>query len=78
MGADPNTVALERALTGELGIKVRIVHSKTGGSGRMTIYYDNVYQIDDVIKLLRGGVGGLGLAHGKETGAEEVVPKAFG
>ncbi|MBI3706085.1 MAG: ParB/RepB/Spo0J family partition protein [Proteobacteria bacterium] len=78
MGADPNTVALERALTAELGIKVRIVHSKTGGSGRMTIYYDNVYQIDDVIKLLRGGVGGLGLAHGNETGAEEVVPKAFG
>ena len=47
---DPDTIALERDLTALLGLKVTIEFEGKGGS--LTIQYDTLEQLDDVLKRL--------------------------
>jgi ParB family chromosome partitioning protein len=49
---DPETAALERELSGRLGLKVAIRHG--GRGGQVTIHYRDLDQLDGVIRLLQG------------------------
>lgn len=48
---DANTLALERDLSNLLGLKVSI--SFRGGSGELTIHYQTLDQLDDVLRRLK-------------------------
>ncbi|WP_207485327.1 ParB/RepB/Spo0J family partition protein [Arenibaculum pallidiluteum] len=50
---DPDTLALERELTERLGLKVTI--GPQGPGGTVTIQYQNLDQLDEVIRRLSGG-----------------------
>jgi ParB family chromosome partitioning protein len=49
---DPDTVALEREMTGRLGLKVRI--EPRGQGGTLSIEYGNLDQLDEVLRRLGG------------------------
>ena len=49
---DPNVVELERSLADWLGLKVNIT-DKTDGSGRLTIQYGTLEQLEDVVRRIR-------------------------
>ncbi len=49
---DPNTIELERDLTNLLGLRVSIKNS--GESGKITINYNSLEQLDEVLFVLRG------------------------
>ncbi len=51
-GKDADTMALERELTSRLGLKVDIRHLGIGGT--LTIAYDTLEQLDDVLRRLTG------------------------
>ena len=48
---DPNVAALEDSLTNNLGMKVKIA-TKSEETGKLTIEYDNLDQLDEVISRL--------------------------
>jgi ParB family chromosome partitioning protein len=50
---DEDTVALERMLSTRLGMPVEIAAS--GQSGQITVHYDSLTQLDQVIRALSGG-----------------------
>ena len=50
---DPDIAALERELTGRLGLAVHL--RSEGESGSLTIRYETLEQLDDVLARLRGG-----------------------
>ena len=50
---DPETAALERDLSGRLGLKVSIRHA--GRGGQVTIRYRDLDQLDGLVRLLGGG-----------------------
>ena len=47
---DPNTVALERDLSALLGLKVSVTFR--GSGGELTIHYNTLDQLDDVLHRL--------------------------
>lgn len=49
---DPETAALERELSAQLGLRIAIRHE--GSGGRVTIHYRDLDQLDGLIRLLRG------------------------
>ncbi len=49
---DADTLALEEALAGRLGLRVSIDHDGDKGAGRMTIRYQTLEQLDDLIARL--------------------------
>lgn len=49
---DPNIIALERELGRSLGLKVRI-RTELGASGSLTIHYNDLDQLEDVLKKLQ-------------------------
>jgi ParB family chromosome partitioning protein len=50
---DPNTVALERDLGNLLGLRVEI--DEQGESGTLTMHYQSLEQLDDVLQRITGG-----------------------
>lgn len=48
---DSNTIALERSLSNQLGLKVEVKHG-TAGAGNLTIHYQSLDQLDEVLHLL--------------------------
>ena len=50
---DPNTAALERDLGNLLGLKVEI--DEQGESGTLTMHYQSLEQLDDVLQRITGG-----------------------
>ncbi len=50
---DADTLALERDLSSRLGLRVRLEPKTRGGA--LTIYYQSLDQLDQVLHLLRGG-----------------------
>jgi ParB family chromosome partitioning protein len=50
--ADPETAALERDLSGRLGLKIAI--RRSGRGGHVAIHYRDLDQLDGVIRLLQG------------------------
>jgi ParB family chromosome partitioning protein len=48
---DANTVALERELSAQLGLRVAIAHGAAGGS--LTLHYKTLDQLDEVVAKLR-------------------------
>lgn len=54
-GKDPDTLALERDLTALLGLKVSIEFE--GKSGSLTIHYQTLEQLDDVLRRLNQAPG---------------------
>jgi ParB family chromosome partitioning protein len=51
---DPDTMQIEGELSAAIGMKVAIDHSADGESGRMTISYKNLDQLDDLLRALSG------------------------
>ena len=47
---DPNTAALERDLGSLLGLRVEI--AENGEAGKLTFYYENLEQLDDILQRL--------------------------
>jgi ParB family chromosome partitioning protein len=68
-GKDADTLALERELTARLGLKVDIRHF--GGGGSLTIAYDTLEQLDDVLRRLSTG------STPAEEGEAEIIPQAI-
>ncbi len=54
-GKDPNTVELENDLSAATSLSVSIDHDDAKGSGRLSIKYKDLAQLDDIIRLLNGG-----------------------
>ncbi len=50
---DADTLALERDLSAQLGLKVLIDHQ--GESGKVTVHYSSLEQLDTVVQRLHGG-----------------------
>lgn len=48
---DSNTIALERSLSSQLGLKVEVKHG-VNGAGNLTIHYQGLDQLDEVLHLL--------------------------
>jgi ParB family chromosome partitioning protein len=58
-GRDPDTVALERDLSNLLGLRVGIQFR--GGAGSLTIHYQSLEQLDEILhRLSRGATGSHG------------------
>ena len=53
---DADTLALERRLSAELGLKVALQHKKGGQSGTLVIQYRTLDQLDDVLARLSSDV----------------------
>lgn len=51
---DPDTVQLENELSATLKMKVSIDHDAGGESGRLTLRYANLDQLDDLLRALAG------------------------
>ncbi|MEJ6393307.1 ParB/RepB/Spo0J family partition protein [Gymnodinialimonas sp. 2305UL16-5] len=49
---DADTIALERDLTASIGMKVSIDHDQGSGSGKLTINYKDLGQLDDLMRVL--------------------------
>lgn len=49
---DPNIIALERDLSRALGLKIKI--NAQGAAGTLTIHYNDLDQLEDVLKRLQG------------------------
>jgi ParB family transcriptional regulator, chromosome partitioning protein len=67
LAKDADTIALERALTNGIGVKVDITFDGTGGSVR--IDYTSLEQLDDLVERLMGN--GPRVAGSTETSASE-------
>ncbi len=52
---DADTKALEGDLSAAIGLTVSIEHNEGTGGGKLSIKYEDLAQLDDVIKLLNGG-----------------------
>lgn len=52
---DADTQVLESDLSAAIGLPVSIDHDQNSGGGRLSIRYDDLAQLDDVIRLLNGG-----------------------
>lgn len=52
---DADTVQIEGELSAALGMKVAIDHKPNTEGGRMTISYENLDQLDDLLRTLSGG-----------------------
>lgn len=52
---DADTKVLEDDLSAAIGLNVSIDHDAASGKGRLSIRYDDLAQLDDVIRLLNGG-----------------------
>lgn len=50
--ADPNTVALERDLSAALGMRLRIEHARDQQTGRVTIKYKTLEELDGLCAIL--------------------------
>jgi ParB family transcriptional regulator, chromosome partitioning protein len=50
---DSDTIALERDLSNLLGLKVTFALGKKGESGALTIHYNTLEQLDDILQRLR-------------------------
>jgi ParB family chromosome partitioning protein len=61
LGPDPDTAALEKRLTDELGLTVRILH-RIDGEGVLSIRYHNLEQLDDITRRLEAGQQIVGTA----------------
>ncbi len=49
---DADTKALEGDLSAAIGLEVTVDHDVTKGTGRLSIKYDNLEQLDDIVQLL--------------------------
>ncbi|SFB04769.1 chromosome segregation DNA-binding protein [Poseidonocella pacifica] len=49
---DPSTIELESDLSAAVGMKIGIDHDEERGSGRVSISYDTLDQLDDICRLL--------------------------
>ena len=56
---DADTLALERDLSELLGLKVSIDIKGRHGGGCLTIHYQTLEQLDDVLQRLNQGTGAL-------------------
>jgi ParB family chromosome partitioning protein len=54
-GKDADTLALEGDLSANIGMPVSIDHDPATGRGRVSILYDDLEALDDIIKLLSRG-----------------------
>ncbi|WP_071674259.1 ParB/RepB/Spo0J family partition protein [Nioella nitratireducens] len=52
---DADTKALEGDLSAAIGLTVTIEHHEATGGGKLSIKYDDLAQLDDLIKLLNSG-----------------------
>jgi len=52
---DPNTAALERDLAAMLGLRVSI--EERGAGGVLSVHYETLEQLDDLLQRLSGGAG---------------------
>ncbi len=52
---DADTIQLERELAANLGVKVAINHDAGKESGKLTLSYANLEQLDDILRQLSGG-----------------------
>jgi ParB family chromosome partitioning protein len=52
---DPDTLALERSLADQLGLRVAIDFDPRTGAGRIAVAYKTLEQLDEVIRRLRRG-----------------------
>ncbi|MCG8544076.1 MAG: chromosome partitioning protein ParB, partial [Alphaproteobacteria bacterium] len=50
---DPNTAALERDLSAMLGLRVNV--EERGEGGTLSIYYETLEQLDDLLQRLSDG-----------------------
>ena len=50
---DPNILDLEKELSEKIGLKTSIQFSEQGSSGSLTLYYSDLYQLDDIMKRLK-------------------------
>jgi ParB family chromosome partitioning protein len=50
--ADANILSLEKELESRIGLKVKI--ETQGDAGSLTLFYEDLDQLDDIIKRLRG------------------------
>lgn len=73
-GRDPDTIALERDLSNLLGLKVGIRFR--GGAGSLTIEYQSLEQLDEILhRLSRGATGTRGsLPSGAGRGDDPIEP----
>lgn len=53
-GRDADTKMLEDDLTAAIGLPVSIEHDENAGKGRLSIRYDDLAQLDDIIRILNG------------------------
>ncbi|WP_259781814.1 ParB/RepB/Spo0J family partition protein [Aestuariispira ectoiniformans] len=58
LNRDPNVEALEQSLSNNLGMKVQI--ASKGEKGKLTIQYENLDQLDDIIERLNEEMGATG------------------
>ncbi len=56
---DPNIAALEREIADSLGLKVKI-SAKTGSAGKLTVQYESLEQLDEVVHRLKTNPEGTG------------------
>lgn len=71
-GRDPDTVALERDLSQLLGLRVGIQFR--GGAGSLTIHYQSLEQLDEILhRLSRGATGSRGVLP-PESGENDDAP----
>ncbi len=54
-GKDPDTVALEKALSDATGLRVTVDHRPASGSGEIRIKYLDLDQLDDICRRLQAG-----------------------
>lgn len=52
---DADTKVLEDDLTAAIGLPVSIDHDEGSGKGRLSIRYNDLAQLDDIIRILNGG-----------------------
>lgn len=51
---DPDTLALEKALSDATGLKVTVDHRSASGTGEIRIRYSDLDQLDDICRRLQG------------------------
>ncbi len=56
---DPNIVALEREIADSLGLKVK-VSAKTDSAGKLTVQYESLEQLDELVHRLKTNPEGTG------------------
>lgn len=51
---DPNIAALEKDLSNQLGLKVRVDFTPGGKKGKLVLHYSTLDQFDDIVRKLKG------------------------